>query len=519
MEALMKLLESINIAVDNILKNGCSDITKENLEIKIISENKQKYIDYIYRLLNKDEIELDNNFNIHYLLTPKGRYIFDNRKAAILDPIASTCFLATVLQYAEVIESNRIPKEKNIVFSYRININQEDIFDKTVNYGLWRSQTKEKINSGEFEYIVKTDIAGFYDRVSLAKLISNLKRFAVNDSLIKNTEKFIYFWSRNKQYGLPIGNNASRILAEVYLMHIDEYLLKEGIQFTRYVDDYRFFTKNFLEAQRALNKLNLILFEDGLNLNNQKTIISKATREQVENNDKHHEEKAIKVIKEVTQLQGGYNKVVKKFYMPSSNKLEIYQSENIDLLIKNINEKEISSFEEIQRLIISILIQRKFVYLIKICEIIKSNIFALDYFIDMLLKNSDVIPFSSREEIVKFFIKRIDKDFFDFTWQLSLIATLFGTIEYKSINGLLKIIEIEKSKASYATHIALEGLDEKIKKEDLMNLTKDIKSLDKWQQRRLITLLKKTHWKKSEQLETISQEISDDFFTQILLNT
>lgn len=248
----MNLHESIKAATNDIIKNGCSDITKENLERNIIEKYRECFIEHLLKILNEETINLDEIFPIEYLLTPKGRYIFDNRKAAILDPIANACFLSTVLQYSEAIESKRIPKEKNIIFSYRLKISDKGLFDKDVNYGTWKIKNKEKINSNEHNFIVKTDISGFYDRVNTGKIIEKLENINIDEKLIEKTKIILNHCSNNKSYGLPVGNNASRILAEVYLIDIDQYLLDQNIEFTRYVDDYRFFTKSFLEAQNAL---------------------------------------------------------------------------------------------------------------------------------------------------------------------------------------------------------------------------------------------------------------------------
>ncbi|WP_347162197.1 RNA-directed DNA polymerase, partial [Peptostreptococcus anaerobius] len=79
------------------------------------------------------------------------------------------------------------------------------------------------------------------------------------------------YWANRDSYGLPVGSNASRILAEVALIDVDNYLLSKGINFCRFVDDYRIFAKNAFEAHSNLALLTLKLSKEGMFLNTQKT--------------------------------------------------------------------------------------------------------------------------------------------------------------------------------------------------------------------------------------------------------
>ena len=86
---------------------------------------------------------------------------------------------------------------------------------------------------------------------------------------------------------MPVGSNASRILAEAALIEIDNYLISKNIDFCRFVDDYRIFAKSASEAHKNLAILVERLNKEGLFLNFSKTNI----KELIKNDDKQKQEK------------------------------------------------------------------------------------------------------------------------------------------------------------------------------------------------------------------------------------
>ncbi|MFK5894392.1 MAG: RNA-directed DNA polymerase [Pseudomonadota bacterium] len=145
-------------------------------------------------------------------------------------------------------------------------------------------------------YIVKTDIKGFYDNIPH----DNLKRLllgGVNSRIDKNlnilTEEMrtkykelisiLFYVTKNvteSNIGLPQGPAYARYLAELYLDNIDskfENEISAGkiILYQRYVDDMFFIVETEDEAKKILADLTADLDLLGLNINNEKTIISK----------------------------------------------------------------------------------------------------------------------------------------------------------------------------------------------------------------------------------------------------
>lgn len=73
-------------------------------------------------------------------------------------------------------------------------------------------------------------------------------------------------------YGLPVGGNAARLLAELLLNRIDRLLATERIHFIRFVDDYFLFADSKESAQRSLVTFSdALLRNEGLTLSRSKT--------------------------------------------------------------------------------------------------------------------------------------------------------------------------------------------------------------------------------------------------------
>lgn len=130
--------DAVKLAIDSILRDGCSDITSEELELRLIKEFRDDFEAEIKAKLNRGNVYGMEYRPLQFILTPKNRYVFDYRKAAIITPSCLAKFLAIVFQYAEKVESARIPVSENVVFSYRFSPNEDGIFSKDTGYSSWK---------------------------------------------------------------------------------------------------------------------------------------------------------------------------------------------------------------------------------------------------------------------------------------------------------------------------------------------------------------------------------------------
>ncbi len=79
-------------------------------------------------------------------------------------------------------------------------------------------------------------------------------------------------FSAKRSFGLPVGGQAARVFAELFLNHIDNALTAAGITWHRYVDDYVLIAANTADAYRGLGILAQSMLNYGLSLNKSKTV-------------------------------------------------------------------------------------------------------------------------------------------------------------------------------------------------------------------------------------------------------
>ncbi|MEG4531362.1 RNA-directed DNA polymerase [Microcoleus sp. D2_18a_D3] len=189
--------------------------------------------------------------------------------------------------------------------------------------------------------LLKTDISSFYDSISHEYLLS-----AISQKLnITNESHFMILFSRTLKFktcyysmvdgklcetynsqGIPIGNSAEGFIANIFLNEVDEALFNLGINFGRYVDDFRVFTNNKSDSLKVLIILQEFLLKIGLNLNTSKTKIIEA------------QEQIIKFIKH-SNKSGIYGRPCQE---ESSNESQPEKKLDKTQIIKEIDSKQAS---------------------------------------------------------------------------------------------------------------------------------------------------------------------------------
>ena len=122
-------------------------------------------------------------------------------------------------------------------------------------------------------YILKMDVAKYFDNIDKEILLSILKRKIKDKNVLWLIEEIIY--AQKRQKGLEIGNYTSQIFANIYLNEVDQYIkhtLKIKYAY-RYMDDIVLLIRTKTEAINALKKIKIFLQERlKLELNNKTQI-------------------------------------------------------------------------------------------------------------------------------------------------------------------------------------------------------------------------------------------------------
>ena len=170
---------------------------------------------------------------------------------------------------AEANEGNRSDR----VHSYRHSAGSDDLFDRTRSWRTYKEATlAEPALDNEGCVVVQTDISSFYEHVYHHRLENVLDDLTTTNSTIATQiDRILSKLSSGRSFGLPVGGQCARILAEVLMTPIDASLSDADIVWHRFVDDFTLICNSQQDAYAALSTLSNSLADYGLSLNRTKT--------------------------------------------------------------------------------------------------------------------------------------------------------------------------------------------------------------------------------------------------------
>ena len=238
------------------------------------------------------------------ILVPKPNGTF--RVVTQLDPIDSVLYAAAVHEGATAVEAWRIPKDQNIACSYRIAPTADGaLYESKNGWPNFRDQSKSLAESGNFEFVLLTDIADFYNQASQHRIENALEQAGIAPLRAKSIEDFLNSVSAKQSRGVPVGPTASIILTEACLGDVDSFLIRKGLTHTRYVDDFRIFCRSYDETITVLHDLTKYLYTSHrLILNDSKTSIveiSDFVAQHLSDPEEEEERRKLRTIREQIQ--------------------------------------------------------------------------------------------------------------------------------------------------------------------------------------------------------------------------
>lgn len=206
------------------------------------------------------------------LLTPTGSHGF--RITTKIHPFWNLYLNGLGLAIAEANEGRRSER----AHSYRLSNDPVTFFDRSRSWRTYKEATlaEDSIN-GAGSVVVQTDISSFYEHIYHHRLENVIKDLGAADSTVAvQIDRILSKLAAGRSFGLPVGGQCARILAEVMMTPIDESLTDAGIVWHRYVDDFTLICCSQQEAYKALSVLSHALADYGLSLNRTKTTILSA---------------------------------------------------------------------------------------------------------------------------------------------------------------------------------------------------------------------------------------------------
>ena len=511
----MELNKALKIAIDHIEEYGLTDTILQKpkeLENLKIPEFRSKIEEEVRNCINeiktcaspdKDNINVEcfsrlKMLRIHHTLLPK-KVLYDYRKCAIIESIDQIKYLTIVLMLAEEIEKHRIPVSDNIVYSYRISVNDKRLFDPNYHYGEFNKKYKEEILNPINKVIVKCDIANFYDRLNLHKLEAVLYNLPVEKKLVKVINEILLFWAERNSYGLPVGNNASRILAEASLIDVDKFLVSHNVKFIRFVDDFILFAEDAKTAHFWLSILIERLSKEGLMLNQSKTEIFENNFD-TKINDlskvKNESNKIDKFLENGSEVYvgGEYGgEVPLKFLDISEEKKNEIRNQNEIKLLDTLKSQLIIEPENFIDFCETISVKNKFELAIHLPILLEKFPQFIPYTIDFLIVNANKIKKEDIDKIKNNFendwIKNHDKlpDYI-----LAPLIRFFANSHFRNKKVLINLYRaLPANKGLYIHRMLLDNLYSIIDRNEAKEIQGSYSSRSNWEKRQIISILRK----------------------------
>lgn len=206
------------------------------------------------------------------LLAPSGSHGF--RITTKIHPFWNLYLNGLGFALAEANEANRSDR----VHSYRLSAAPPTLFDKSKSWVTYKEATIRDPALDQAEcVVVQTDISSFYEHIYHHRLEAIIKDLDENGSSFPlQVDRLLNKLSSGRSFGLPVGGQCARVLAELMLTPIDQSLSEARVVWHRYVDDFTLICTSRQDAYTALSILSNALADYGLSLNRTKTTILSA---------------------------------------------------------------------------------------------------------------------------------------------------------------------------------------------------------------------------------------------------
>jgi hypothetical protein len=271
-------LEHFRRAIVDVREHGDNDTLPFDIDTRFIADAEEDIAKLAFRF--SQEVEKGTKKGARNaidalpifaerLLVPTGASGF--RITTKIHPFWNIYFNGLGIAIAERLE----PKRSDRAHSYRFASHGVSLFDRDRSWRAFRVATVDDCQVvPDTAVVVQTDISNFYEHISHHRLENSIDDlFAEASTVPTQIDRFLSKFASGRSFGLPVGGQCSRMLAELLLTSIDQSLSDARIIWRRYVDDFVLIAANQAEAYRALSILSHALADYGLALNRTKTML------------------------------------------------------------------------------------------------------------------------------------------------------------------------------------------------------------------------------------------------------
>ena len=426
----MIIRSAVKLSIANILRQGIDDVLPTPIEVDLLRKDQT-----VQKRLTDDSIAKINSalhslrsrrssahavkeLSLHplaHVLLPK-KEPFDFRKIAILQPADLAVYQALTIVIAAAFEVARRDIARRRIFSHRYSpkIKDGQIFEPTHNHQSFRAASARISQRPRMRYMVKSDVANFFDRINIHRLESTLLSIpSIDKHFIALVTQVLLHWARRDSYGIPVGSNASRVLSEVALYNVDRSLKDAGLTFIRFADDYRIFTRTATAAHSALARLIELLGQEGLFINTRKSSIEKVEHVQRNHKAERRENRNPGRTPREFRIVAGYGGTIPTRYRrPNEDAQARYMTVDLREAVKKIKNDKFAEAEKVHEVLLAIVTQAQYRHMTSACEIVDMYPQFYPLFVDILIKHADKLDQTVKRDLVLWFSDKIKSDDF-----------------------------------------------------------------------------------------------------------
>lgn len=503
----MEIAKAAQLAVANTIKEGLTDIFPPPTELSLLKNEqfRRTVTAEVIKCVRGNTLDSMAVSPIDHVLLPKGGP-FDFRRCALMQPLDTIKYLALVLTVADKIEARRPHKRTQIAFSYRLLPQNGYVFDGRYNITSFKKSVIKRSRNRGCKFLVSCDIAGFYDRINLHRLESVLLSLGIEKKRVRQINDLLLFWANRDSYGLPVGSNASRILAEAALLEVDKYMQSIGAKFARFVDDYRLFAPDAHRAHHWLTQLIERLWLEGLTINKSKTSIEDvAELERTAKDDTGEGAAAVPWDKSAHKLESrqgeavrpqfrivaGYGGVIPtRFRTPSTRELRKFRGADPARKLRDLKSKKLPAPDDITGFVKAVVTSKKYDEFSGLPEVADLFPQFSPYVVDVLCKYADMISPGVRNRIRDKFVRRLKGRHYLPEYITIAIVGLLGSAGFASKEALLRCYrELRRNAGAYIGRALLDSLEEHVSRGEVLEIRRHFSRGDAWEKRQIVRIV------------------------------
>ena len=506
----MIIRSAVNLSIANIVRHGIDDVLPTPMEVELLRKDpavQKRLTDNSIAKINSALHSLRSRgssahpvreLSLHplaHVLLPK-KEPFDFRKIAILQPADLAVYQALTIVIAATFEGARRDIARRRIFSHRYSPKLKDgqIFDPAHNHQSFRAASANISQRPNMRYMVKSDVANFFDRINIHRLESTLLSIpGLDKRMITLVTQVLLHWARRDSYGIPVGSNASRVLSEIALYNVDRSLKEAGLTFIRFADDYRIFTRTATAAHSALARLIELLGQEGLFINTRKSSIEKVERvPRVHEAVRRENGSPRKPTKEFRIIAGYGGTIPTRYRRPNDDAQARYMTVNLREAIKKIKNNKFAEADEVRRVLLAIVTQAQYRHMPSACAIVDLYPQFYPLFVDILIKHADKIDQRVKCDLISWFSGKIERhDFLPEYIQVSLVR-LVGSKEFFARDVVMNVIRsLRLNAGTYFGRVVFEVAHNLNDRRDALEVRNYFDRADDWERRRIIRLMRK----------------------------